>query len=341
MIDMQPSSRLEEARVRDKVKTSFDRQGQVIENAAHRVTSEVAQALEGRRSARIAELALAEELDRTPEMRREAAERRVRGSRTRDGPGVYLEELGKDLREAALRRSEQISTILKDRVTRRERLVATEAPKWVDQVAAQPVDHSFWWSQTQPHLAPGTWCDFRDDGLHFWGGPKVNDYDGEMHTSFGAVASFGLAPARFPTSPNGWLTSNPWVELFGGVVAYAPDWDLFQGNGIASCNLFLRQTLFQWAFGPTGPVPRKIAEAQGNDAWHVYLKNTGYSRHLDLPGWKPIPPVNYHQSQLAPNDLWAEVEVRFDIYLNCTGALLWCDPEALLRTFQWAPTALP
>jgi hypothetical protein len=60
-----------------------------------------------------------------------------------------------------------------------------------------------------------------------------------------------------------------------------------------------------------------------------------------MPGFKMMPAVTYNQSQIAPNDLWAEVEVRFEIYLNCTGALVWCDPNVVLRTFQWAPTSLP
>ena len=135
--------------------------------------------------------------------------------------------------------------------------------------------------------------------------------------------------------------TSPHVELFGGIVAFAPDWDLIQGDGIASCDLFLRQTIFQWRFGPTGPVAVTIAEATTYDPWHLYLKNTGYSRHQNLPGFKLIPAVTYSQNQVAPNELWAEIEIRLDIYLNCTGALVWCDPEALVRTFQWAPTPLP
>ena len=61
-----------------------------------------------------------------------------------------------------------------------------------------------------------------------------------------------------------------------------------------------------------------------------------------MPGFKLIPAVTYAQSAIAPNELWAEIEVRFDIYLNCTGALVWCDPDVLFRCpFQWAPTPLP
>jgi hypothetical protein len=188
-------------------------------------------------------------------------------------------------------------------------------------------------------VAPSTTADFRDDGLHFWGGPKINDYDGRMHTSMGAVASFTLQPERFPDSANGLLRSSPMVELFGGVTAFAPDWDLIQGDGIAECKLFLRQTLFQFGFGPQGPVQKVIAEAKSYGAWQppLFLKNTAYSRHADMPGRTAVPEIIYSKGQVAPNDLHAELEFRLDIFLNCTGALVWCDPEVLLRTFQWAP----
>jgi len=49
----------------------------------------------------------------------------------------------------------------------------------------------------------------------------MSDYDGEMHTSFGAVASFALQPKYFPTSPNGVFLLVPHVELFSAVVACA------------------------------------------------------------------------------------------------------------------------
>lgn len=335
-----PTTNTNQLCIDNPVKTSCDSNGLVIENAAQRLTAEVAQALVARRSAHLDMLAVAHENDLTPEMRRESSELRRRVARTTREPGLSFEGLDTDLRDAALKRSDQISTILKDRIARRERMWITAGLKWSDFFAA-PVDHSFWWAQTQPHVAPDTRSDFRDDGLHFLGGPKVNNYDGEMHTSFGAVASFALQPQRFPTSASGLFLSSPHVELFGGVVAYAPDWDLIQGNGIASCDLFLRQTIFQWRFGPTGPVAVPIAEAKGYDSWRLYLKNTGFSRHADLPGFKLIPAVTYSQSQVAPNELWAEIEVRLDIYLNCTGALVWCDPDVLIRTFQWAPTPLP
>lgn len=322
-----------------RVKTSCDSNGLVIENAAQSLTGEVSEALAARRQAHLEMLSIADETELTPDMRRESAELRRQLFTTLGQPGRNFEGLDVELRDAALKRSQQVAEILKNRIVKRERILA--GLKWSDLITVRPVDHSFWWARTQNHVAPDMRADFRDDGLHFWGGPKVNNYDGEMHTSFGAVASFALQPERFPTSASGQFLSSPHVELFGGIVAYAPDWDLIQGNGIASCDLFLRQTIFQWGFGPSGPVPVTIAEAKGNDAWHIYLKNTGYSRHLEMPGFKLIPAVTYNQSQVTPNELWAEIEVRLDVYLNCTGALVWCDPEVLLRTLQWAPMPLP
>ena len=325
----------------EPVKASHDNNGLIMENSAQRLSGEASRALEIRRAAHVAMLQLAHEGDLTAEMRTQSLDLRRRVARATTAPGANFDTLEADLRSAAFKRSDQISTILKDRAVRKEHAAVTETGrKWSDLFFLPPVDHSFWWANTHSHVAPDTRSAFRDDGLHFWGGPKVQDYDGEMHTSLGAVASFALQPARFPTSPSGRFLSSPAVELIGGIVAFAPDWDLIQGNGIASCELFLRQTIFQFGFGSSGPVPVKIAEAQGYDAWRIYLKNTGFSRHLAMPGFKAIPPVIYSQNQLAPNELWAEVEVRLDIYLNCTGALVWCDPDLLLRTFQWAPTPL-
>jgi hypothetical protein len=229
------------------VRTSWSSNGLLIQNPAQRLTTDVADALQSRRATHVKTLAIEQESDRTPQMRREAYELRVGAARTLGQLGTDISKFEVELRDGALRRSEQIGEALKKKISKRETTMVSALSKWAEGIAIAPVDHSFWWAQTQPHLAPSMQSDFRDDGLHFWAGPKVNNYDGEMHTSFGAVASFALQPSRFPTSPSGVMLSSPHVELFGGVVAYAPDWDLIQGDGIASCQLYLRQTLFQWA----------------------------------------------------------------------------------------------
>jgi hypothetical protein len=323
------------------IKVLLDSNGLLLENTSHQLTNDVTRALALRQHMHTERLTIAQETDRPPEIRKEDSELRLRLSSITADRNLNIETLKAELRDAALKRNQAISDTIKDRIARRDLIKLTDRLKWSDLFVEPPVDHSFWWAQTQPHVAPAMQTDFRDDGLHFWGGPNVKDYNGEMHTSFGAVALFALQPDRFPTSPSGVFLSSPHVELFGGIVAYAPDWDVIQGNGIAECKLFLRQTIFYWSFGREGPVAVTIAEAQGYDPWHVYLRNTGYSRNAGMPGFKLIPAVTYNQNQVFRDELFAEVEVRFDIYLNCTGALVWCDPDVLLRTFQWAPTPLP
>jgi hypothetical protein len=55
-----------------------------------------------------------------------------------------------------------------------------------------------------------------------------------------------------------------------------------------------------------------------------------------MPGFTPIPPVTFNRSQTPAVDrLWAEIEVRFDIYLNNAGSLVSIDPSFILRTHQW------
>jgi hypothetical protein len=78
---------------RNRVKPSLDSDGLVIENATQRLTDEVAQALAARRSAHLAMLAVAQENDFTPEIRREFSELRRRSARTMGGPGLDFKEL--------------------------------------------------------------------------------------------------------------------------------------------------------------------------------------------------------------------------------------------------------
>jgi len=321
------------------VKTSTDSNGLIIENPAQPLTDEVADALDALRTSHLKALAVAQEPIVNSEMRRQASELRMQTFRTLSGNNGDFEILKNELREGALTLSDQISTAIRDRV-RRDRISVADIFNLTDPVVnlPKPVDHSFWWARTDATVAPNMRAVFQSDGLNFTGGCLVADYDGSMDTSFGAIAKFALQVDRFPTPPaSGMLRSSPHVELFGGIDAYAPNWDLIQGNGIAECGVFLRQTIFRWTFGEHGPVATVVAEATANDVIHIRLMNTGANRRIALPGFLALPSVTYNQKQLPPTELWAEIEVRFNVHLNCTGASVLCDPRVLLRTFQWAP----
>ena len=181
------------------VNTTFYRNGQVIENRAQRVTGNVGQALVARSSA-----ILRCWRSRT---RTTVRQRCGRSPQNLNGDSLAIwsadpnfEQLEADLRDAALKRSDQISAILTDRITARDRIWITERSKWIDLFVSPPVDHSFWWAQTQPHLAPDTRPEFRDDGLHFWGGPKVNTDDGKC-TQASASGLLRTATGAIPQVP--------------------------------------------------------------------------------------------------------------------------------------------
>jgi hypothetical protein len=201
-----------------------------------------------------------------------------------------------------------------------------------------PEPPEFWWARTTPFDTAGHTGAWRSDGLHWWGGPKLGKWNSERHENFGALATFTITPDRFPAAapPSGWWTSRPWVELFGGVEVFAPDWDLGEGHGIASCYLHLRHTLFQLGFGQDGPTPVVLGESISEDSWFISCEDNGYAQHKAMPGLAFLPEVRFPHGRHTPGDtLWAEVEVRFDIHLKSAGALVWCDPEVVIRNFQW------
>ena len=84
-------------------------------------------------------------------------------------------------------------------------------------LAPRSVDHHFWWANSEWwHQDPYT-AESRPDGLWFFG--RMN-YDGASTTyrQFGVKARFELQAARIPPSASGRWRSDPFVELWGGML---------------------------------------------------------------------------------------------------------------------------
>ena len=309
----------------------------IQKNPEQRLEPKVAKALAGRRAALSEFLRLQNESGISVNARNKFLKaRQTSYAAAAKSIGLDFNKISSDLKEAYFEKNSSVAKTLKDRLERWKEYGYTLKPGDLHFPKPTPADPTFWWAETWATVAPDMTFNFESDGLHFTGGPTENNWNDDVHPSFGITAHFALQPDRRPESVSGLYRSSPSVEILGGVVAYAPDYDLLQGHGEASCNLVLRQKIFQWGFGETGPVQMTVAEAVSNDPWHISLEDTGYSRHAGMPGLKPLPSVTFATSNFAaPQDLWAELEVRFDIYLKQEGALLWCDPEVILRTFQW------
>ncbi len=197
---------------------------------------------------------------------------------------------------------------------------------------APPVDPFFLWARTDWWWDPGMQAHFHDDGLHFTGGPTSHDGDLKYY-SFGANAVFAIDPGRLPPPNAGFFGSTPHVELFGGLVAHTGDDDLFTGDLWSKCWMHRDQQIFQLDFGRTGPEPVVLGQAHEVEAL-IFEENADRTVHVPLRGFQWMPPVHFRGINVA-NTLLAKLEIRFDIQLEGAGALLWTDPEVLLRTFHW------
>ena len=198
-----------------------------------------------------------------------------------------------------------------------------------------PVDPSFWWARTDP-FHPGFYrSEFRADGLHFIG--KFTYDDGDLFGfSLGATAMFGIDWERLPHSPSGRWRSAPHVELFGGLLGWTGPYDLFDGDSWCKVWLHRRQTVFQWGFGPSGPVQQ--IRGQAGETQHVINEENAHRTYRHgLHGFHPMPAVEF--GNVFPGTTWAQLDVRFDVQLE-GNSFLWLDPDVLLRTFQWPVTAV-
>lgn len=250
---------------------------------------------------------------------------------------------GSQISQGVLDRLAEIRTHKFERFSDFVRTSAQGFNKWSDfaheheQAPAAPVDHTFWWAETTPFIPPHMAADWRSDGLHFTGGPTHHDGD-LFNTNFGAHATFEIQRERLPRSGSGLFTSTPHIELFGGLVGYTGDSDITTGDLWSKCWLHLRQTVLQFGIGPTGPVPIVLGNAETHDVL-VFEENADRAVRVSMPGLKLMPAVVF--GSVSPSSsLFVHLEVRFDIQLEGAGTLIWCDPEVLLRTFQWPPHPL-
>jgi len=310
------------------------RAGTSAEHMSHSVPHEIATALDSYREYQLAEMARQNEIASlarpSQEERKLMAEAREAAGQSRGLPPEFAQKL-RDLNRKRFDR-------VRDKLNRDPYKLPLD-PGIFDFKPVQPgpTDPTFWWARTDwwgpDHVSAG----MSSEGLNFTGG--VTTHDGDLHyASFGAVALFELQADRIPMSLSRRWLSTPHVELFGGLLGYTGDSDIFTGDLWSKCWMHRDQQLFQWGFGPTGPVA--VIRGQAHETETLIFEEDGdRAVHVDLRGFQWMPPVSF--SNISPGDsLWARLEVRFDIQTEGAGTLLWLDPRVLFRTFQWPLTPL-
>lgn len=318
-----------------------------IRHSNHAIPNDVSDGMRRLREVHFASLAQQEEISRlagsSEDERRMIGELQASAARARGHNEDALRNLG-DLR---MRKSLRLRDALK-------RKVALKPPyalhDWDFEVTLPPApDPSFWWAETswstttrkpdEPDEDSSSTlrADFRDDGLHFFG--SVTTHDGDLyHDHFGFVALFELQPNRIPQSASNQWRSAPHVELFGRIIGHAGSEDLISGDQWAKCWMHRDQQIFQWGFGPDGPVPVVLGQAHEVETL-IDREDSDAVDEVILPGFKWMPPVTFRNINRA-SSLWARLEVRFDIQTEGAGAFVWIDPQVVARTFQWPLTPL-
>lgn len=246
------------------------------------------------------------------------------------GPFDHDPALKASLTEAAQARSDAVLSAIKVRIGEWDPFVTYTAggTGTVD----QPIDHSFWYAEAWVNGPNNMRFDWRPDGLHITGG--YTHHSGDFFaSSFGVTVRYGLSAERIPFSASGrWQSSAP-IELFGGVRGYTGNSDFTTGDLWAKCWLHQRHTIFQFGFGPTGPVPL----IRGNGESHEVLI---FEENMDRPVWVPMPGFRLMPTALVTgvntaDTLWADVDLRFDVQLEGHGSLIWPDPDIHFRGNQW------
>ncbi len=248
---------------------------------------------------------------------------------------------GRGVTAELIQKISDINRRINDRIKERlDREVTLKNPfelhLWDSKPPQPPLtDPTFWWARTDWYIPDHFFAGMDNEGLRFTGG--VSTHDGDLHNnSFGAVALFGLQPARIPMSMSGLWRSAPYVELFGGLLAHTADYLL--EDAWSKCWMHLDQQLFQWGFSENGPAP--IVLGQKHESMNlIFEEDEDRTVNVGLPGFQLMPPVTLANINRTAT-LWARLEIRFDIQTEGAGSLLWLDPHLLLRTFQWPLTAL-
>jgi hypothetical protein len=198
--------------------------------------------------------------------------------------------------------------------------------------APEPMDTQFWAADWTSSTTPPFVASSQADGIHFTG-RKTSDSGSLQFLSYGVKSRYGISADRIPPSATGRWRSAPHIELFGRLLAYTGSYDIFTGDCWSKCWMIRRQTLTQFRFGPTGPVPTVIGE--GIQVQPIFNEENRHVHvELPMPGFQFMPPVVLTQI-FGGLTIWAELEVRFDIQLE-GSSLHWIHPfDLLLRMFQW------
>lgn len=196
-------------------------------------------------------------------------------------------------------------------------------------------DPSFWAAETRWFGTAPFAASFEADGLHFTG--LLNHDSGNLgFYNFGYVSSFAISPDRLPASPSGRWRSAPHIEIFNQLIGSSQDSFGF-GDDWCKCWMVRRQTAFQFVFAPPGASNRHIIGERVDVQTIFFSEDAPFTQFWGGPGFQSMPELILTHP-FSAQDIWVDLEVRFDIQLEGSSQL-WIAHgpvhHLLLRGFQW------
>lgn len=209
---------------------------------------------------------------------------------------------------------------------------------------AVPSGPDFWWVRTEWTHTQEFRSTRSTEAVVFTGGPTGNpehswlEAPDTVPAQLRAVLLFQISTDRLPRSPHGRWSSEPSVDVLGGLLASVSSGSVPGVESTARCHLHLDHRIFQCRRGPDGVVPHVLGQAHTVDPL-VDEADSGHTEHRAMPGHTRLPSITFDGlDRTLP--LWARLEIRLDARVQ-GGSFLWCYPDLRIGAQQWQLSPSP
>lgn len=204
--------------------------------------------------------------------------------------------------------------------------------------SAAPSGPDFWWVRTEWTHSEQFRSATSTEALVFTGGPTGNPQHSWLEApdtvpaQLRAVALFQISTERLPHSPHGRWTSEPSVDVVGGLLAGVCSESVLGVESSARCDLHVDHRIFQCRPRWDRVVPHVLGQAH-TLARLVEEADSGATEHRALPGHVKVPSISFSTLDRT-RPLWARLEIMLDARVR-GGSFLWCYPDVRISTPQW------
>ncbi|MEU5127258.1 hypothetical protein [Streptomyces mobaraensis] len=199
-------------------------------------------------------------------------------------------------------------------------------------------DQDFWSARTDWWSMDGWNVSGQQDGVHV-SGWYTHDNGSLKNMNCGEKSTYVIGVDRLPKMGCAQYVSRPQVKIFGEITGQTtpgsfPD-DL--GDHWSKCWLHLRQTLFE----NLNDGSRHTVEEAQDDRNLFFIEDSGDTRSYSFDSVSdnivniPVVAMNRPGDYIPGNDLWAEVEVSYNVQIEGPGSVVESTGGMVIQGWQW------